>query len=188
VKKLWITIISTLLILGGGLGFTWWKLTEGKRAIDHFAGDRFKIIISEPKFPGWFEEEFRGVTAFTVIGNRVLNEEDWLLIETFDSIISLRLRRSNTNDLNLKIIGKLTSLVDLNLTRTSVTDIGIGELKMLTLLYSLNLSGTSVTDSGIRELKTLTFLGGLDLSDTNVTRAGVAELQKALPNCKITLE
>jgi len=82
--------------------------------------------------------------------------------------------------------GKRTTVIDPDpsLLEDSLQD-REAELKQL---QELEVADGDVTDAGLEHLKHLTQLKELDLCYTVFTKQGIADLQKALPNCKITID
>jgi len=167
-KKLWITIILTLLILGGGAWGTWWKLGEQKRLVAYF--DKIELtkmhgvgkLMTKPMFPGWFEDEFVLITMLRLDSAQV-NDEDLKLISSLTSLTVLYLGSGQVKDLSP--LSSLTSLTKLDLKKTQVKD--LRPLSSLTSLTVLGLGGTQVTD--LTPLLSLTSLTTLYFWETKIT-------------------
>ena len=130
-------------------------------------------------------------------------------IAKFESVTTIDLGETQTDDKALVAISKMKKLEDLNLLRTKVTNAGVAsltsvKLKRLNLddiqaiddgvvvhiakmesLEFLHLGKTSITDVGIRGLSSLVNLKDLILNNTQVSETAVKELQAKLPKLKV---
>jgi len=174
-KKLWVMIMLILLIVGGGLGATWWKLSEQKRVAEYFEvlGATVDVV---PMFPGWFEDDFFEITQLHFVDTQVKDLSPLASLTSLDYLDLL-----GTQVADITPLSTLTSLTGLRLSKSKVKD--IVPLSSLTSLVYLGLDRTQVTD--ITPLSTLTSLTELNLTKTKVTKQDIAKLQKALPRCKI---
>jgi len=89
-----------------------------------------------------------------------------------------------TENINVRLLGKLQGLRWLNLDGRGFTDKDLRHIKQLATLERLFLKDTHVTDEGLTYLKDLTNLQYLSLADTQITDDGLVHL-KGLKNLEV---
>jgi hypothetical protein len=119
---------------------------------------------------------------------RSVGNVDFAQLSVLTQLECLRLDDTNASDADLANIRAVDQLFELGLSNTNISDAGLVHLKKMKRLFLLDLSNTKTSDAGLDRLKELHHLGKLYLSDTNVSADGVRALQRALPDCKITME
>ncbi len=112
-----------------------------------------------------------------------VNLSDLLLIK--DQLIWLQLAKSNINDQDLEVIGKLTNLRKLNLSQNSITDQGVSQLVSLKNLQQLNLYGNQITEKSIGTLKQLDKLKKLFLWQTGISPESIERLKAEKPELMV---
>lgn len=93
----------------------------------------------------------------------------------------LNLFRTQTSDVSLPLLARMTQLETLLLGGTQVSDNGLTALKPLQLLRKLSLFDTQVSDAGLVHLRALASLQVLLLGDSKVTDEGRNDLKRHLP-------
>lgn len=151
----------------------------------------------------------REMTKLKLRGSGVTNQGLIDHIAKFESVTSIDLGETETDDKALVAISKMKKLEDLNLLRTKVTNAGVASLASLKLkrlnlddiqaiddgvvihiakmqsLEFLHLGKTSITDAGVRGLSSLANLKDLILNNTQVSEMAVTELQAKLSKLKV---
>jgi Leucine-rich repeat (LRR) protein len=163
------------------------------------AGDNALRVLSQGREMAKLKLRASGVTKQGLIDH----------IAKFESVSSIDLGETETDDKALAAISKMKKLEDLNLLRTKVTNAGVASLTSLKLkrlnlddiqaiddgvvlhlakmqsLEFLHLGKTSITDAGIGGLGSLANLKDLILNNTQVSETAVTELQAKLPKLKV---
>ncbi len=151
-----------------------------------------------------------GVREVLITSSRTIDDSRLSLLKQFPNLQVIWIEYAGDADVFLEHIQGMASLEELSfhhsrfsatgarslhsfpqlkrLQLDQATDATLGQIGELTQLQALNIAYGDVSDAGLEHLKHLTQLKSLDLWYTGFTRQGIAGLQKALPNCKITVD
>lgn len=174
----------SVTVLFVAMGTIWWTLTKEKRIALYYKTNFTCDIGTEPRFYGWFEDDFIEITL-SFDFNRHITDKELKPVENSQHLYSLGLTGTKITDEGVKIIGSLSSLQILRLADLQISDKGLQELKSLSDLEDLGLSSTRITDKGLLSLYSLSSLREVRLKNTDITLDGVKKLKKALPLCKV---
>ncbi|MGJ8681838.1 c-type cytochrome domain-containing protein [Paraglaciecola sp.] len=97
------------------------------------------------------------------------------LLNISQHVVSLNLRQTQTTDVQLAQIAKLTNLQKLRLERNPITSNGINTLSSLSHLKSLNLYKTHVDDNLLPLLRDFPALKHVYVGETKISNAGLSE-------------